>query len=462
MAKTESKRKPKRENTNPKRKKPSLLDDNRVEALCEFGAEGMYGLYPDKKLPGLFLLVGPRKTAWRYHTRYMVNGKRKIEFKTLGYWPEINTAEARRRAGIEIGRTAQKIDKPVEPDPVRVDVAFAVYLDYLKSKAERNGKPPRWHYNAKKLADKIILPEFGSWTLADLAKKPGVVADFHERVTKDHGPVSANHCARLIRAAYKRAARRDISLPDRLPTSAVEFNRESASQKALLFADFPKWLEAWRSIDSGIRQAYHLANLLTGARPGELARLRWGAYNKAERNLVIAKSKNGQDIVIPVSPEIAAALAMARADAVALDHSVDADALIFPGCSQAGRRDDLPAAGHMLRHTYKTVGANLGIDDLISHFLMGHAPEGISQKYIAILMFSNGPKMREEQGRMSREFVRLLGCDIDKEISSALARSRVAGKVRAAQRAKQLARAQRASARARRGGRLETPREAAE
>lgn len=446
MAKTDTKRKPKRENTNPEKKSVRVLEENHVEALREFDA---LGLYPDRKLPGLFLLIGARRTTWRYHTRYSVNGHRRIEFKTLGHWPEISTAEARKRAALEIGRTAQKIDKEPEPEPVRVDVAFAVYLDYLKSKAEKNGKPPRWYYNAKKLVDKIILPEFGNWTLNDLAKKPGVVADFHERVTKDNGPVSANHCARLIRAAYKRAARRDISLPDRLPTSAVEFNRESASQKALAFADFPKWLKAWHSIDSGIRQAYHLTNLLTGARPGELARLRWGAYNEAERNLVIAKSKNGQDIVIPVSLEIAAALAMARADAVVLGCPVNVDALIFPGCSQAGHREDLPAAGHMLRHTYKTIGVNLGVDDLISHFLLGHAPEGISQKYIAVLTLSNGPKMREEQGRMSRELVRLLGCDLNKEISAALARSRVAGQARAAQRAKQLARAQRASARAR-------------
>jgi integrase len=94
-------------------------------------------------------------------------------------------------------------------------------------------------------------------------------------VTKSNGPVSANHCARVVRAAYKRAGRRDISLPSRLPTSAVEFNDETPSQKALDFKKFPAWLKAWRKIDSATRQAYHLTELLTGTRPGELARLRW-------------------------------------------------------------------------------------------------------------------------------------------------------------------------------------------
>ena len=56
----------------------------------------------------------------------------------------------------------------------------------------------------------------------------------------------------------------------------------------------------------------------------------------------------------------------------------------------------------MLRHTYRTVAADLGVDDLLIHFLMGHTPVGISQKYIATLILANGPKMREEQGRMSK------------------------------------------------------------
>jgi hypothetical protein len=36
-----------------------------------------------------------------------------------------------------------------------------------------------------------------------------------------------------VRAIYRREARRDITLPARLPTSAVEFNAERASQKGL-------------------------------------------------------------------------------------------------------------------------------------------------------------------------------------------------------------------------------------
>src|SRR5450631_2352158 len=202
----------------------------------------------------------------------------------------MNVISARKEALIVAGKVAGGTIDPSKKDAVLFETAFSAYLEHLKAKAERNNKPARWHDNVKKLGDKIMLPKFGKWTLIELANNPDAVADWHVDVTKTNGPVSANHCARVVRAAYKRAGRRDISLPARLPTSAVEFNDETPSQKALDFKKFPAWLKAWRKIDSGTRQAYHLTELLTGTRPGELARLRWADVKHNERNLVIGEA----------------------------------------------------------------------------------------------------------------------------------------------------------------------------
>ncbi|HLZ06261.1 MAG TPA: integrase family protein [Bradyrhizobium sp.] len=416
--------------------RPRELTDLHIEALRELcNSEAQKATYyPDNKLSGFFIYVGPRKATWIYRERKSVKGVRRMVFKMLGDWPKIDTMEARKRCAIAMGLTAQNIDKEPEGAPIKFEAAFSAYLDYLKAQAEKKGKPPRWHDNVKKLGDTIILPEYAKWSLIEMSDNPDAVADWHKRVTKKHGPVSANHCARVIRATYKRAARRNRKLPVPLPTSAVDWNDETPSQKALAFKAFPAWLAAWCKIDSAIRQAYHLTGLLTGARPGELARRHWRDYSDNERTLTIGKAKAGKDIVIPVSEEIAAAIKMARADAEALGFDVGPDAPIFPGCIQKGYRDNLPARGNMLRHTYRTVAADLGVDDLISHFLLGHAPKGISQKYIATLILANGPKMRDEQGRMSKQVLKLLKLDakgLRKAISEALARSRVAGQERA-------------------------------
>jgi integrase len=431
--------------------KPRKLSDQHIEALREFNA---LGTFSDSVVPGLRLRVGVHRSTWLFFQRHRIKGKRSTTFRTLGTWPVMDVAKARKEALIVAGKVAGGTIEPSKRDAIKFEAAFAAYLEYLKAKAEKNNKPPRWHNNVKKLGDKIILPQFGKWTLIELTNSPNAVADFHIDVTKKNGPVSANHCSRVIRATYKRAARRDITLPARLPTAAVEFNDETPSQKALDFKKFPAWLNAWRKLDSATRQAYHLTALLIGPRPGELARLRWADVKHNERNLVIGKAKAGQDIVVPVSDEIAAALQMARDDAEQFGYVVAPEELVFPGCAQIGHRDPLPARGNMLRHTYRTVAADLGVDDLLSHFLMGHTPEGISQKYIATLILTNGPKMREEQDRMSKRMLSLLGLNaktFQEEIATALAASLETGRARALENARDLARAQRASARARRG-----------
>jgi len=56
------------------------LIDQHVEALREL--RGGAGYYPDSKLPGLFIYVGPRKVTWKYRER-------------RSDWPAVNTAERR-------------------------------------------------------------------------------------------------------------------------------------------------------------------------------------------------------------------------------------------------------------------------------------------------------------------------------------------------------------------------------
>jgi hypothetical protein len=41
--------------------------------------------------------------------------------------------------------------------------------------------------------------------------------------------------------------------------------------------------------------------------------------------------------------------------------------------------------------------------------LMGHAPAGINQRYVATLILQNGPAMRAAQERISKRIVNLLG-----------------------------------------------------
>ncbi len=148
--------------------------------------------------------------------------------------------------------------------------------------------------------------------------------------------------------------------------------------------------------------------MLTGCRPGELARLRradiWPRDKdfpkRRERVFVIRNAKAGQDVRVVLSVPIIRALKIAcRA------HNNE---LVFPGSAQIGHRDTLPARGMMLRRTYRTIAADCETPPLIEHFLMSHAPEGISQRYVSELTLQSLPAMRRAQRKISARMLELL------------------------------------------------------
>jgi integrase len=325
----------------------------------------------------------------------------------------MTTAEARKAASVVAGRLSGGAFEPSRTKARKFRDAFLDYLDYLQAKSEDAGKPARWRYNVKNLGDAILLPKWGDWPLLDMSKQRGdAVVDWYKHTLKDNGVTSANHAARIIRAVYIREAKRDDSLPGdptKLPTAAITMRRERWQRQSdkdkpgLAFRDFTVWLKAWRELPP-IRRAYHLVGLLTGARPGELARTPWINLDMHSRTLTIGNSKTGGDLPIPLSSAICRALKIAR------DHA-DKSGLIFPECSQAGHRDALPARGHALRRTYKTVALDCGISDEMSAFLLGHVVPGMSMKYALRQMMLQGRTLRRHQRTISCRMVELLGAD---------------------------------------------------
>jgi integrase len=388
----------------PKAPKARKLTDERITALREFEFRG---LVPDSVVQGLFIYLGVRHTSWIYKKWARVKGKLKSREKTIGHWPALSTPAARIEAVKEAATFASGAAVISRKDATKLATAFARHLEYLTKKATDKGKPDRWRYNVEKLG-KLILPTFGHWTLAEMSHRPDIVSDWHTELYKQT-PISADHCAKIIRAIYRREARRDRSLPPALPTSAIEFTKYEPSQVALDFKAYPAWRKAWEALESPVHRGYHLFCLLTGCRPGEGSRIRLNDIDIDTRMFVIRNAKAGKDIHLPITPEIAFAISLAVNAEVKPHHEVKETDLVFPGCRQISQRAELPIRGQALRHSYSTVAVDLKIDDLIRHFLMGHAPKGISQDYVALLVLQNGPGMREAQEQISKRIVKLLG-----------------------------------------------------
>jgi integrase len=382
------------------------LTDSIVSAIVDFNDNpAIRGTYWDAEVRGLRLRVGIRTLTWDFYRQQRQHGARSATVKKLGTWPGMNVATARQEALVTAGSLASGHPEPGKRAALKFETAFADYVAYLERKAAKTGKPARWAKLVKGYGKAFILPKWGNWPLADMARNSRAVTDWHREVTEDRGTYMANRACNIIHAMFKRAARDDMSLDvAHNPTRSVEYNHERPREKGLALADFPKWGEAWRALKNPVHQAYHMTALLTGARPGELARLRWQDVKPKQRVIVIRNAKAGSDITIPMSSAIARGLKLAR------DAAESGAELVFPKCSQIGQnhKDALPAQGNKLRHTFKTISIDAGVDDLISHLLMGHAPEGISQKYIVRLVLTSGVAMRQAQRRVSQRIEALL------------------------------------------------------
>lgn len=393
-------------------KEQRLLTDDFLEKMLALPRYTTF-LYLDTETAGLQCRIGKHRATWIFYHDDRRHGRRRYISKRLGFFPGTSTAEARDAARIWRGRVAANDLGPGKREAVKVETSLAEYLAYLERQSTTKGKPARWALNVRHIAKKHILPRWGQWSLAEIAVHPGAVADWHRDITDANGPVIANKCCKILRAAYRRSAKRDVTLPQRDPCSAVEYNTETAAQTAMAWRDYPKWLEAWRAIEVGpkapARKEFHLFGLFTGMRPGEIARIRWRDVkpHPRERVIEIPAAKKDDTIRIIMSAPIARILKRARD----LGKPVDRDALVFVHCEAVGHREKLPARGHDLRHSYRTTAADIHIDDAFVRILQGWAPRSVSEKYLTQCVLSTGQGIRAYQRQMSAKIIQLLGAD---------------------------------------------------
>ena len=415
------------------KRKPRLLDDTHIEALREFADDepSDLGYYPDSKVFGLTVFLGAKSTVWRFRQQSRTKGKRSSVFKTLGNWPAMDVDEARKQALIYSGAVAAGTAAPGKRQAMPFRAAFENYLAHLKAQAEAKGKPPRWWLNASKLSEAHIMPQWDGWTLAEMSQNPRAVKTWHSKLAKTV-PTTADHCARLIRACYRGEARLDRTLNSAAsPTSGIRFGKVKVSKVVLDFPDFSAWRKAWDAIENPVHKGYHLAALLTGSRPTELAMIRESDIDLNLRRMIIRNAKAGNDISLPITGEIAFALAMAinappqtitmkglrgmtPGEVRVIErrkphHEVAAPDLVFPGVRQAGHRSGLPVSGNALRHTFRSIAVSLEISEMLISFLMGHSLQGVSAKYTNELMIANSQALREAQEKISRRIFELLG-----------------------------------------------------
>ena len=147
-------------------------------------------------------------------------------------------------------------------------------------------------YNKAFGAESAPLRDLLDARLADLATEKGRmhIKQRHEMLMKSSGPFTANRVYQYLRTVYRYALNRWDWLSDTPPTSMVRFNAEPRYR-------IPKGVDAssiWAAIEKcedPVTRSLWAATLLTGARAGEISRLRWEDVSLDEQTAVVHGTK---------------------------------------------------------------------------------------------------------------------------------------------------------------------------
>ncbi len=259
---------------------------------------------PDGKIGGLFLILQP-SGAKSWAVRYRLDGKPK-KF-TIGPYPAVDLATARKRAQEALGELAGGVDpaarkkaarearKAEQSVKDRVEDVAAVFVErYVKRNVGE-----AWAREAERLLKVEIIPKFGAKRLGDV--KRADVHDLLDGIVDRGSPITANRTLAVFRRLSNWAIERGIIAAS--PCEKIKAPASEETRDRVLSDDEIRL--AWGACErvgwpfGPIGQLL----LLTGARRDEIASARWSEIDLAAKTWTIAKerSKNGIAHEIPLS-----------------------------------------------------------------------------------------------------------------------------------------------------------------
>lgn len=328
----------------------------------------------------LLAVISPPLVEW--YAQRIVDGKRRL--KKLGSWPELSIAEARVRFA----------DHKAKPEVTRDATLGAMFDGYVAS-LRAAGKPT---------ADQIerILElagaEIGRSRLArDVT--PRDVSEAIRPIFERGARVQADKHRLYIGAAFRwgMKATHDYRTDHPMnwgivanPVDSVprDTHAEGVGDRWLTadeLVELLAWARAGRSLS---RKAIALI-ALTGQRVREITELRAEQWNRKERLLVWAKTKNGQPHAIPVCREAAEILDSLRPGpggwlfpGAGVDGGPMRDAAVLKAVGKYAAWQQMPSfTGRDLRRTWKTLAGEAGLTKQERDWLQNHSAGDVSSRH---------------------------------------------------------------------------------
>lgn len=329
----------------------------------------------DAEVSGLRVVVGKRGSSYKFVGR-INDGTDRYVSVIVGRTDDVSLRSARERA-TELRLALRRGEDPRTPKASVPTVAEA--LDrYLEGRPDLSPSTASWY------RQKIEGP------LRSLAKLPAdrvdreTVRATHEKLTRRVGTYGANGAMRVLKLVLNDVAR-SHDLPPNPVSRAVRMNRETPRDWAIPPAEMP---EMWRRLDEmadRVRRGCWLTMLLTGLRSHDARSMRW-EHLDADGVLTVPCPKGGaaKAFRLPLPRALVQELGEVRELTAPLESPfVFASPTSKSGhVEQMRRLEDWPYAPHGLRHTWRTMALEAGVDLQMAMVLLNHRPAGVTWNYV--------------------------------------------------------------------------------
>jgi len=265
----------------------------------------------DGKVAALRLIVQPTgKMSWS--VRYSLLGEdRRL---TIGPYPGIGLADARKRAITVVGQVAAGADpaadkaeakkaakEALKARPADAELVESVVAEFITRYAKPNLRS--WPEMQRKF-EKDVIPLWGGRRLADIGKP-----DVHrllDHINDRGSAVSANRTFAAVRRMCRWAVERGII--ERSPTEGLSRpTKERPRDRVLSSAELALVWKAADRITPTYAQVIRVL-LLTGQRRDEVGGMRWDEIDLAQKTWAIPaeRVKNGRKHTVPLSEQVVA------------------------------------------------------------------------------------------------------------------------------------------------------------
>lgn len=300
------------------------------------------GYHWDSKTTGLGIRVGKNRKTW-----VVVKGKNRTKV-TLGHYPSLGLAEARRKALLEI--TAPRADKPSLTFPEALQLFLG--QDKWRPRSKKVLESSLRHFTWKGSLDKITHEDVAQ--ALDAIKSPSARA----------------HALKDIRSFF------NWTVPRYLPASPAAGLRMASQPKRARVLSDDELRRVWTACEGTFGTIVRLL-ILTGQRKSEIGGLQWEWINQGGITLPPTVTKNGREHSLPLGTFTAEILRTASSKSGIMFSATGAPSLPYNGYAfhlkmlqKASQTSDWTL--HDLRRTFATNLAALGVPIHITEKLLNH------------------------------------------------------------------------------------------